>query len=59
VDDVPTVTDAQSGHNLIPLSQPEDSLQTDSAACIPLAQTNYSKGPFVSLELNSILIIII
>jgi hypothetical protein len=37
VDDVPTVPDAQSGPNLIPLSQPGDGLQTYSAACIPLA----------------------
>jgi hypothetical protein len=43
VDDVPTVSDAQSGPNLIPLSQPGDDLQTDSPACIPLAQTNCSK----------------
>jgi hypothetical protein len=43
VDDVLTVPDAQSGSNLIPLSQLKDGLQIDSAACIPLAQTNYSK----------------
>jgi hypothetical protein len=44
IDDVPTVPDAQSGPNLIPLSQPGDGLQTDLAACIPLAQTNCSKS---------------
>jgi hypothetical protein len=43
VDDVPTVPDAQSGPNLILLSQPGDHLQTVSPACIPLAQTNCSK----------------
>ena len=44
IDDVPTVPDAQSGPNWIPLSQPGDGLQTDLAACIPLAQTNCSKS---------------
>jgi hypothetical protein len=43
VDDVPTVPDAQSGPNLIPLSQPGEDLQTNSPVCIPLAQTNCSK----------------
>jgi hypothetical protein len=43
IDDAPTVPDAQSGPNLIPLSQPGDGLLTDSAACIPLAQTNCNK----------------
>jgi hypothetical protein len=43
VDDVPNVRDAQSGPNLIPLSQPEDHLQIVSPVCIPLAQTNCSK----------------
>jgi hypothetical protein len=43
IDDVPTVPDAQSSPNLIPLSQPGDGMQPDSAACIPLAQTNWSK----------------
>lgn len=44
IDDVPTVADAQSGPNLIPLSQPGDGLQKDLAACFPLAQTNCSKS---------------
>jgi hypothetical protein len=43
VEDVPIVPDAPSGPNLILLSQPGDDLQTDSLACIPLAQTNCSK----------------
>jgi hypothetical protein len=42
-DDVPTVPDAQSGPNFIPLSQLGENLQTVSPACIPLAQTNCSK----------------
>jgi hypothetical protein len=42
-DDVPTVPDAQSGPNLIPLSQTGDDLQIDSLECIPLTQTNCSK----------------
>jgi hypothetical protein len=37
IDDVSTVPDAQSGPNLISLSQLGDGLQTYSAACIPLA----------------------
>jgi hypothetical protein len=40
--DMPTVSDAQSSPNLIPLSQPGDDMQTDSPACIPLAQTAVS-----------------
>jgi hypothetical protein len=43
MDHVPTMPDAQSSPNLIPLSQPGDNLQIDSPACIPLAQTNCSK----------------
>lgn len=42
VDDVSTVTDAQSSPNLISLSEPGDGRRIDSVACIPLAQTNYN-----------------